>query len=261
MCYNVSYLAQRRWVEAYYKHASDEELRELEAHYRQIREAYGPHYHVSGFAHPKLPVFTNLKPGIPQMFTWGLVPFWVKTKNDLKKIWNQTLNARGETIFEKPAFRAAAKSRRCLIMVDSFFEHHHYNGKTYPFNIALESGAPMTLAGLWEEWVDKETGEIIPTVSIVTCKANSVMEKIHNNPKVKEGRMPVILPRELQESWLREINTEADRKELEKLIIPFREELLTYRTVAPLLGKNASPNTVEALEEVTYPELSGLFQQ
>lgn len=120
----------------------------------------------------------------------------------MKKQWNNTLNARGETIFEKPSFRTSAKNHRCIIYVAGFYEHHHYNNKTYPFFIYRKDAQPMALAGLWSEWKNPDTGGRLNTFSIVTTKGNKMMARIHNNPKLKEPRMPVILPSELEDEWL-----------------------------------------------------------
>ncbi|MGB5555280.1 MAG: SOS response-associated peptidase family protein, partial [Flavobacteriaceae bacterium] len=91
-----------------------------------------PLHHASGFSHPELLIYTDRSPNFPEVATWGLVPHWVHDEAQLKKTWNNTLNARGETIFEKPSFRDSAKQHRCLVFVDGFFEHHHFKGKTYP---------------------------------------------------------------------------------------------------------------------------------
>ena len=143
-----------------------------------------PIFHASGFSHPKLLIYTDESPSLPVVATWGLVPHWVKDSVQLKKFWNNTLNARGETIFEKPAFRQAARNNRCLIYVDGFYEHHHHKGKTYPYYIHQKNDSPMIFAGLWSEWADRETGELWTTFSIVTTAGNPLLARIHNNPKL-----------------------------------------------------------------------------
>ena len=117
-----------------------------------------PLYHASGFSHPKLLIYTDESPEYPIVATWGLVPHWVRDREQGHKLWNKTLNARGETIFEKPSFRKAARDNRCLIYVDGFYEHHHHRGKTYPYYIHRKDGKPMVFAGLYNDWVDPETG-------------------------------------------------------------------------------------------------------
>ncbi len=178
MCYDVKAQTERQLKTARYYGYKDA-IEELEEKLRKMGASSqdSPLFHVSGFSHPEMIIYTDT--GAPMLSTWGLVPHWVKDKVQLKKIWNSTLNARGETIFEKPSFRDAAKHKRCLICVDGFYEHHHTAGETFPFYITTQNGDPLILAGLWSEWTDRDTGEILNTFSIVTTKANSLMAKIH----------------------------------------------------------------------------------
>ncbi len=254
MCYTAESATLKKLK--YAEHRGDEH--EVEALLRKLEELQilkTPKYHVSGFSHPQLMVFTNHEPLKPQAFYWGLIPAWSKTLADAKKGWNNTLNARGESIFEKPSFRNSAKSKRCLIYLDAFYEHHHANKQTYPFRIAMKDASPMAIAGLWEEWTDKETGVIFQTTTIVTTEGNPLMTKIHNNPKAEGSRMPVILPKEKQDEWLIDCKTDLDRKHLESMIKPLDESLLEAHTVARLLGKEAIGNVKEAENKVEYPEL------
>ncbi len=254
MCYTAE--AGTQIALKYAKHRGDvHAIEELELELERLQILKEPKFHVSGFTHPKLLVFTNEAPFKPQEFVWGLIPGWTKTLADGMKFWNNTLNARGETIFEKPSFRSSAKSKRCLIYVDAFYEFHHYSGKKYPFRIAMKDKEPITFAGLWEEWVDKQSGEIWNTCTIVTTVGNPLMTKIHNNPKAEGPRMPVILSKDVQDEWLIDCKTDQDKKHLESLIKPFPEDLLEAHTVRPLLGKSAAPNTAEVEKEYVYPEI------
>lgn len=214
-----------------------------------------PLFHASGFSHPKLLIYTDASPNIPVVANWGLVPHWVKDSVQLKKFWNNTLNARGETIFEKPAFRQSAKSNRCLVYIDGFYEHHHYKGKTYPYYIYQKDATPMILAGLWSEWVDRETGELWTTFSIVTTAGNPLLAKIHNNPKLKGPRMPLILPESLADKWLMNIEEELDIKLIQELIMSYPQEALDAHTVHRLRGKEYIGNVAHINEKVAYPEL------
>lgn len=254
MCYDVASKAQADLRYAVLRGASEKLIYELTKKQEELRGK--PIYHASGFAHPQLLVFTNDKPYEPQLFTWGLIPAWVQDADTASAIQNQTLNARGETIFDKPSFRNAAQKKRCLIYLDAFYEHHHYKGKTYPFRISMKSGEPFAVAGLWEEWVDKESGEIKNTVTIVTTEANDLMAKIHNNPKAEGGRMPVILPKDKQDEWLVPINNNEDKQRITDLIQPFDSQLMSAYTVGRLKGKAAKGNVPEVGEEIKYPELS-----
>ena len=214
-----------------------------------------PIYHASGFSHPKLLIYTEEDPDLPKVATWGLVPHWVRDQQQLKKLWNNTLNARGETIFEKPSFRDAAQQHRCIIYIDGFYEHHHFDGKTYPFYIHQKENKVLALAGLWSDWRDPETGERFNSFTIVTTEGNSLLEKIHNNPRLKGPRMPLILPTELEDHWLKEIDDELDTKAIQELIRSFPEDELTAHTVDRLRGKTYKGNVETASEPVIDEEL------
>ncbi|HRH10410.1 MAG TPA: SOS response-associated peptidase [Bacteroidia bacterium] len=255
MCYDVT--SGLKALIKYAKHRRDDPnyIAALEKKLETWIKDLPQHHYVSGFAHPKLMVFTNEKPDDPQAFYWGLIPHWVKDVATAKTLSNQTLNAKCETIFDKPSFCLPAKKKRCLVYIDGFFEHHHAGKKTIPFHIRSKEDEPLALAGLWDEWVNKETGEILRTVSIVTTKANEVMKKIHNNPKLEEARMPVILNKEEQDQWLMDCSNEKDELQLLALCKPFDPSKLEYYTVPRLKGKEAVGDTEEALRKVKYPEL------
>jgi len=252
MCYDIkaSLEAQLKRARQY----SDETaIRELEEKLAPLTDL--PIYHATGFQHPRLFIYTDDLPTLPTVAVWGLVPHWVKDDIQQHKIWNNTLNARGETIFEKPAFRTAAKYHRCLIYVDGFYEHHHFRGKTYPYFIEKKDGQPMILAGLWNQWTDPETDKHMNTFSIVTTEGNHMMAKIHNNPKLDGPRMPLILPEGMEEKWLVQVEDELDEKALLNLLQPYPEQELKAHTVHRLRGKDAMGNVPQISEEVQYPEL------
>lgn len=214
-----------------------------------------PIHHASGFSHPELLIYTDRSPNYPEVATWGLVPHWVRNQEQLKKLWSNTLNARGETIFEKPSFCNAAKNNRCIIYIDGFYEHHHYEGKTYPFYVYRKDMQPLALAGLWSDWTDDEKGGSINTFTIVTTQGNPLLAKIHNNPKLKGPRMPFILPPELEDKWLIHIDDELDQKSIEELIQSYPEEELTAHTVTRLRGKEYIGNVEEVSDPLEYEEL------
>lgn len=214
-----------------------------------------PLHHSSGFSHPELLIYTNRSPAYPEVASWGLVPHWVRDEAQMKKHWNNTLNARGETIFEKPSFRTAAKNNRCIVYVDGFYEHHHYNGKTYPFFVYRKDNQPLALAGLWSEWENPTTGGILNTFTLVTTIGNTMMAKIHNNPKLKEPRMPLILPTALEHNWLHPFEGEDDIKHIEDLMKEYPQDELTAHTVARLRGKEYPGNVEKISQKVVYDEL------
>ncbi|MBT8305406.1 MAG: SOS response-associated peptidase [Maribacter sp.] len=214
-----------------------------------------PIHHASGFSHPEVLIYTDRSPYFPEVAIWGLVPHWVRNQEQLKKLWNSTLNARGETIFEKPSFRTSARNNRCIIYVDGFYEHHHFKGKTYPFYVHRKDKKPMAFAGLWSEWRNDDTGGVINTFTIVTTQGNPLLAKIHNNPKLKEPRMPLILPQELEDKWLEHLDDELDQQAIGKLIQSYPEEELRAHTVTRLRGKDYVGNVEEISNPVTYAEL------
>ena len=214
-----------------------------------------PIYHCSGFSHPELLIYTNRSPQFPEVATWGLVPHWVHNKEQLKKLWNNTLNARGETIFDKPSFRTAAENNRCIIYLDGFYEHHHFESKTFPFFIHRKDNEPLALAGLWSEWENPETGGFLNTFTIVTTKGNTLLAKINNNPKLKEPRMPLILPKELENDWLHPINDDLDRKAIKELIQSYPADELEAYPVTRLRGKEYIGNVKEVSDRFEYEDL------
>ena len=123
---------------------------------------------------------------------WGLIPAWAKDPS----IGNRMINARAETVAEKPAFRDAFRARRCIVPASGFYEwQRRGNGPKQPYLIRRRDGAPVGFAGLWEAWTDRGTGEEITTCTIVTCEPNPLMAKLHN-------RMPVILDPADYDAWL-----------------------------------------------------------
>jgi putative SOS response-associated peptidase YedK len=253
MCYDKSYLTKK--LEKYAKRYGDseEEVKFLQEQIANLN--VGPVYHVSGFDHPQVPVMIDGTKTI-RLFSWGLIPFWVKSPSEAVEMSHRTINARAETMFEKPAFREPARHRRCLVLVDGFFEHHHKSSKTFPYHIHFKDNSPMTMAGLWDEWKDEGSGIVRRTYTVVTTRANPLMKRIHNNPKLEDGpRMPLILPKELEADWLKPIHEKADQQLIETLVQPYDETALEAFTVKRLRGKEAVGNKAEAVESFRYPEL------
>ena len=150
--------------------------------------SYDPHYNIA----PTESVLTvrNVDGREGIFMRWGLIPFWAKDP----KIGSRMINARAETVAEKPAFRNALKKRRCLVLADGYYEWQKTPAGKTPFRIVLRSGEPFAMAGLWETWKDPQ-GKVVPSCTIITTSANDYLASIHN-------RMPVILPRESEELWL-----------------------------------------------------------
>jgi putative SOS response-associated peptidase YedK len=143
----------------------------------------------------KLAVISNENPGELSLYRWGLIPFWAKDP----AIGNKLINAKSETILEKPSFKNSFKSKRCLVLSDGFYEWKKDAGKT-PYRITRRDGSAFAMAGIWDKWVNEESEEI-HSFSILTTTPNTLMEKIHN-------RMPVILDRETEKKWIENIPQE-----------------------------------------------------
>lgn len=231
-----------------------ERLTQLLNPYPELRAAGGHHY-ANAFAHPPLVLYTDAEPRTPQLALWGLVPAWVKDDAQRRQLWNQTLNARGETLFAKPAFREAARHRRALVHVEGFYEHHHFGKRTYPYFIHLKDRPHFALAALWEDWKDPATGQPLRTFSIVTCAGNDLLRRIHNNPKLEGPRMPVILTEAEEALWLAPISSTGDEQALQRIIKPYPADGMTAHPVRALLGKEGIGNAPEASEPFAYPEL------
>ena len=208
-----------------------------------------PAYHANGFSFLKMPVITSEDPTTIQLFNWGLVPSWIKTKSDADKIKAQTLNARSETVFEKPSFRSGIIHQRCLIPADGFFDWMEFNKKKYPHYIFIKNKEFFCFAGIYSNWVDKETGEIAQTFSILTTEANSMMERIHNIKK----RMPVIIDSTQYEEWLQ---SKLPPSNIKAFFTPYPADKMESYTIGKLLNsKNFDSNIPPVIEPVAYPEL------
>jgi len=228
----------------------------LENEFDDILSKSGPVYFTNGFNHPDVPVITNKSPDHLQSFAWGLIPFWVKDPKQAVSLSKMTINARGEDIFNKPSFRNAAKHKRCLVLIDGFFEYHWFKDKSYPYYIKMANDEPMLLAGLWETWNYIKEDIVRHTFSIVTTKANSMMAHIHNKPKAsEEPRMPVIVPKGMEKEWLQDIQDPLGQKKVEEVIQPFDEAELHAFTVPRLQGKEGVGNSLEAITHYTYESL------
>lgn len=159
-------------------------------------EAYKPMAEINAFDFMKTPVITDENPEEIQMFHWGLIPFWAKDQN----IRKMTLNAKIETASEKPAFRNSV-NKRCLIAANAYYEWQWLDEKgkqKQKFIIKPTKQKIFAFAGIYSDWKDPQTGEIINSYSILTTEANELMSRIHNNKQ----RMPVVLKKEDRKRWL-----------------------------------------------------------
>ena len=157
-----------------------------------------------------------------EFMRWGLIPFWAKDH----KIGYRMINAVGETVATKPAFRAAFKKRRCLVLADGFYEWKKVADGKLPMYISSRSREPFAMAGLWENWKDP-SGELIHSCTIITTTPNCLIEPIHN-------RMPVILPQSAESTWL-DSNVE-DAETLASLLVPYSADDMEAYIVSTLVN-------------------------
>lgn len=242
MCYNYSLTIYKNREE--FERVFDATLKEY--------IDYKNRYYVNSFTLPEMPVITNEDPKHFQMYTWGLIPFWVKKVEDVEKIRTQTMNARAETLFEKPSFRSSVKSKRCLVPACGFYEWRYILGRNYPYYIYLKDRKYFSFAGLWDSWHHPETNEKIYTYSIITCEPNNLLRKIHN----KKKRMPVILHKENEHQWLDNTLTED---EIKSYLIPYPDDEMNAHTISRLVtSKTRDRNVPDVIYPYDYPELQGI---
>jgi putative SOS response-associated peptidase YedK len=168
-----------------------------------------------------------------QWMRWGLIPSWAK---DLS-IGNRLINARAETLAEKPSFRNAYKQRRCLIIADGFYEWQKVENRKQPYYFQMKDGKPFAFAGLWETWQSPQGEEII-SCTIVTTDANAIAEPIH-------PRMPVILPPDSYAQWLD--SSVTDSKILQGLLQPYDSEAMKTTAVSSTVN-NPANDTLECIQ-------------
>jgi len=165
---------------------------------------------------------------------WGLIPSWVKDPS----IGNRLINARGDTVADKPAFRTAFRQRRCLVPADGFYEWQARPGGKQPYRIGLADDGLFAFAGLWEWWKSRE-GESLETYTIITTDANDLLRPIH-------GRMPVIIDEGDHARWLDPKTAPAAAKEL---LNPFPSERMRAVPVSRRVNnvRNDDPDCIAPL--------------
>jgi putative SOS response-associated peptidase YedK len=204
---------------------SPEQLAETFA-WLEIPTGIAPRYNIA----PSQPVAVVANDGQNRLdfFTWGLIPSWAKDPS----MGSRMINARAETLVEKPAFRAAFRRRRCLILADGFFEWKQEPGRKSktPMYIRLKSGRPFAFAGLWENW-NAPDGSHILSSTIITTAPNALVQSIHN-------RMPVILPSAAYPLWL--ATEELPTANLQALLQPYPADEMEAYPVSTLVNNPAN---------------------
>ena len=193
----------------------------------QEQPNFPPRYNVA----PTQPIpIVRLAQGVRQfaLVRWGLLPSWVKDP----KAFTLVINARGESVLDKPAFKNAMKYRRCLIPADGFYEWKASGSRKGPYFVRPTSGAPMAFAGLWESWIGPN-GEELETAAIVTTTANHALEDVHD-------RMPVVVPPEAFDLWLN--CGEVDATTAAALIAPPPDDAMEAYPVSTDVNRVANDN-------------------
>ncbi len=193
-----------------------------------------PRYNIA----PSQPVAAIAQPGEAReyrLFQWGLVPAWAKDPS----IGNRMINARAETVAEKPSFRAAFKRRRCLVLADGFYEWQRTGQQKQPYYIQLKEQAPFGFAGLWEQW-ESGDGSSLETCTILTTEPNELMQPIHN-------RMPAIVHPPDYETWL-DPELQAGRH-LQAVLRPYEAAAMHLYPVSTTVNnpRHEMPECVEPL--------------
>lgn len=172
------------------------------------------------------------------LMRWGLIPSWAKDMD----IGNRLINAKAETVHEKPSFRAGLKYRRCLIPADGFYEWRRIGDKKQPIRIVPANGGPMALAGIWETWRSPDASEI-QSYTILTTSANSYMKDIHD-------RQPVVIQPDDFDLWLDPAVQKAD--EIRRLLSPIYDDFFHAYPVSTLVNsaKNNLPDCILPLDTI-----------
>ena len=168
-------------------------------------------------------------------FYWGLVPAWAKDR----KMQSRLINARAESVAEKPSFRSAFRRRRCLVLANGYYEWVKRNNEKQPYYIHLQSRRPFAFAGLWEKWLD-ENGTPYLSCSIITCAANERLTALHQ-------RMPVVLPKSTHATWLQ---SETDSQTLIDLLKPAANDAFNAIAVSRFVNapNHEGPDCIKPLQ-------------
>ncbi len=169
------------------------------------------------------------------MMRWGLIPHWAKDM----KIGYKLLNARAETIIDKPVFRVAFKRRRCLLPATGFYEWKHDGKRKQPYFIKIKDAEPFAFAGIWERWTSPEE-EVFESCSIITTESNKIISEIHN-------RMPVIVDPAKYDLWL---NPDTKQEHLIPLLKSYPSKKMMTYPVSDIVNspKNDTPQCIEQLK-------------
>ena len=203
---------------------------------------YSPRHNIA----PTQPVLAVTNDGgrQPEYLRWGLIPSWAKSAS----VGNRLINARAETVAERPSFRSALARRRCLVIADGFYEWQRVGKARRPMRVVLKSGEPFAFAGLWDSWRDP-AGDIVRFCTIITTEVNELLRPIHN-------RMPVILPKELESFWLDD--EVQDPLALGDILSPYPAEAMDAYEVSSLVNRpsNEGPEVAIPVEQKSHSSVT-----
>lgn len=227
-----------------YKVATPEEatLHEFLAPYGFEVASYDHYFHADGFLRPYLPVLSNDTRKVAPA-RWKLIPYWVKTEEEANKYAN-TLNARCEEVFDKASYKPYIQKNRGILFVKGFMEPNHPAPKvTVPYYIQPLDGKPLGLGCTFADWVNKDTGEVTRTFSVITTEPNNLLRRIHNEGE----RMPYIVTPDNWNRWLSPLSKE----EIKEMMHPLPDGLLQGYPLGGLVYKRGvNSNVPEVLEPV-----------
>lgn len=220
MCYSSSLTSKNIDLSKKYKKVVPSEIAEE------------PLFHASGFSFPEWRIVTA-KPEI-EVMTWGLIPHWYNGTSTAE-IASKTLNARSETLLEKPSFKHLVGRQHCIIPSTGFFEYQAVGKEKIPYFVYPNTDSLFSMAGIYDVYKNPITGESSRSFSIITCEANQMMSEIHNTKK----RQPVMLRNDQIEDWLI-----AKPSEIGDFLIPSAENVLAAHKINPRILKGDQRNSL-----------------
>jgi putative SOS response-associated peptidase YedK len=215
-------------------------------------DEWNEYYHyLNGYSHKDVPVLKAENPSAIEKYSWGLVASWAKDKEKADMLRKGCLNAKSEDIWETASYRTVIKKKRCLILLDGFYEFRHVTkDDKIPYLIRLKNQKAFACGGVYETWTDKVTGEVRNTCSIITTPANPLMAKIHNS----KLRMPLIFSKEHMMGW---IQPDLSKEQINSMMKPLDENLMEAH---PIIKFNPQKpelyNNREFKNPVEYPQLA-----
>ncbi len=207
-------------------------------------------YYENGFDFLPTPIVTAGDPTQFKLFKWGLIPFYMSDREKAMTLRTQTLNCISEEMYEKSSYKDAAKNgQRCLIPVTGFFEWRWLDEPgtvKIPYYITFRDQKVRSMAGLYSRWKDKETGEYYYTYTVLTTRANSILEYVHNAKK----RMPVFIAKEDEKAWL---DKGLSSKDVLDLCQPSQDTSMRAYTITKMLTtRNIVTNVPQVLAPMNY---------